>query len=668
MKFQLRTAFVAVAILGNVDMIMGHSRHGPAIVRRSDQPASKWRYESGGEYHHSESSHAEVTRRHIESRGAKTVEDVVKAWVDKEAPGSTYEIDSKYLDADTGVTHVYITQTVGGLPVENGRGNIHVKKDLTFFSGSIFFTTQTKARRAKRTTQLTPLQALSGALDVLGIKTEGQFEKAGIVPITGTLPLSAGDAKYSLEGIAGTKEPPSLKPAYLAGEDGLQSVYVVDYRDENYNWMHMVVDTVEEKKIWLLADYVKDASYNVYKLGINDPREGNRTTLVDPFKKEESPYGWHTTKTKKFTTLRGNNGYSILNGEADERIDFLKAYSPEGKAELKFDFPFDQNEKNVSKIADAAAIQVFYLSNIYHDLLEQLGFTEAAGNFEENPTAGLGGDAPVLHIHYGYDTGLDKFRNNANFGTPPDGQRPTMRMFLWDAPVAGGPELDSSFDNGVIIHEYTHGLSTRLTGGPANSQCLDAFEAAGMGEGWGDFFATAIRLKKTDTRKTNYGMGGYLVGNTQGIREYLYSTDVKTNPLSYENVNEPDRIENPHAVGTVWASILYEVLWNLVDDYGITEEIFPTFVKGTKTPADGRNLAMKLVLEGMKLQPCNPTFIGARNAIIDADILFKGGANWCRLWTAFAKRGLGYDVQRTKDKDGVAVRVNGFKLPPDCKA
>jgi len=100
------------------------------------------------------------------------------------------------------------------------------------------------------------------------------------------------------------------------------------------------------------------------KLGINDPTDGNRTILVDPFKKEESPYGWHNTKTKKFTTARGNNGYSILNGDADEKIDFLKAYSPEGKAELKFDFPFDQNEKNVSKIADAAAVQVFYLTNI----------------------------------------------------------------------------------------------------------------------------------------------------------------------------------------------------------------------------------------------------------------------------------------------------------------
>jgi hypothetical protein len=27
---------------------------------------------------------------------------------------------------------------------------------------------------------------------------------------------------------------------------------------------------------------------------------------------------------------------------------------------------------------------------------------------------------------------------------------------------------DASFDSGVIVHEYCHGLSTRLTGGPSN--------------------------------------------------------------------------------------------------------------------------------------------------------------------------------------------------------
>ncbi|MEP6466396.1 MAG: M36 family metallopeptidase, partial [Parafilimonas sp.] len=46
---------------------------------------------------------------------------------------------------------------------------------------------------------------------------------------------------------------------------------------------------------------------------------------------------------------------------------------------------------------------------------------------------------------------------------------------------------DGDLDNGVICHEFTHGISTRLTGGASNSNCLSNGEA--MNEGWSDYFA-----------------------------------------------------------------------------------------------------------------------------------------------------------------------------------
>ena len=52
---------------------------------------------------------------------------------------------------------------------------------------------------------------------------------------------------------------------------------------------------------------------------------------------------------------------------------------------------------------------------------------------------------------------------NANFGTPPDGSNPRMQMFLCDA---DSPKRDGDLDAGVIVHEYGHGISLRLTGGP----------------------------------------------------------------------------------------------------------------------------------------------------------------------------------------------------------
>lgn len=109
-----------------------------------------------------------------------------------------------------------------------------------------------------------------------------------------------------------------------------------------------------------------------------------------------------------------------------------------------------------------------------------------------------------------------------------------------------------------------------------------------------------------------------------------------TNPHTYTDVNS---ITEVHAIGTVWATILYEVLWNLIDKYGKNDADTPSFKNGV--PADGKYLAMKLVIDGMALQPCNPNFVSARDAIIDADKALTGGVNACELWKGFAKRGLG---------------------------
>ena len=81
-------------------------------------------------------------------------------------------------------------------------------------------------------------------------------------------------------------------------------------------------------------------------------------------------------------------------------------------------------------------------------------------------------------------------------------------MYVWNGAL---PWRDGSLEEGIVVHEYSHGVSTRLTGGPANSGCLpwvsgtaSAFlepvltslqgESGGMGEGWGDWIATLVRL------------------------------------------------------------------------------------------------------------------------------------------------------------------------------
>ncbi|KAL7272401.1 hypothetical protein RUND412_004796 [Rhizina undulata] len=225
--------------------------------------------------------------------------------------------------------------------------------------------------------------------------------------------------------------------------------------------------------------------------------------------------------------------------------------------------------------------------------------------------------------------------NNADFARPADGMRPRMRIFLWNR--AQGAQCDGDFNAGVVLYEYTHGLSTRLTGGPSRSTCLNTNEAGGMGEGWSNFFPTAISLKPGDTRATNYGVGNFVYG----IRRYPYSTSMTTNPTLYSTINRSD--------------------WNEIHAI----EVFPQFRPGNSIPTKGRQLAMKLVLQGMKLQPCNPTFLTARGAILDADRALTKGKNLCELWKGFAKRGIGSNASQGARPN---QRVDGFRIPDGvCK-
>jgi hypothetical protein len=73
----------------------------------------------------------------------------------------------------------------------------------------------------------------------------------------------------------------------------------------------------------------------------------------------------------------------------------------------------------------------------------------------------------------------------------------------------------------------------------------------------------------------------------------------------------------------------------------------------------------RLVMNGMKLQPCRPTFFNARDSIIQADQVLTGGENFCELWEAFAQRGLGPDASanlRTPWTKGTRVDVGYFFL------
>ncbi|KAF8638762.1 hypothetical protein AX17_001978, partial [Amanita inopinata Kibby_2008] len=391
-------------------------------------------------------------------------------------------------------------------------------------------------------------------------------------------------------------------------------------------WYEAFVDA-HSGKVLSVTDFVAKASYLVLPVTKQTIPEGFQD-LTDPQDTSSSPLGWHDTG---FGPRTGNNVITYKSTLSDT--------SQESSAG-NFSYVQDPNqEPTVSANVDAARVNTFYIVNPIHDLTYRYGFTETAFNFQQNNfgKGGLENDGITASIQ---DSGG---HNSADFFSPPDGQSGHMRMFLW---TYTNPGRDGALENDIVVHEYTHGVTNRLASG-GTGRCLQTIESAGLGEGWSD--AMADWTQKTSSAVPDYVLGQYVMNTPAGKRKHPYSTSSTVNPLTYENLQT---LNNEHDIGQVWANILHNVYAALVGVHGWSQ-IAMTNPSGT----EGNIVHLHLFIDALSLQPCNPTFIDARNAWIQADANRYASANYCTLWRVFASRGLGVNA---------ADHKNDFSVPPGC--
>jgi extracellular elastinolytic metalloproteinase len=424
---------------------------------------------------------------------------------------------------------------------------------------------------------------------------------------------------------------------------------------------------------------VDDASsYNVYAMPLESPNDGARSIVHNPADAVASPYGWHDTNGlvgPEYTITRGNNVNAYADTANDNQPD--PGSQPDGGFGLDFNHAIPTFDATPAVYRDAAVDNLFYWNNLMHDVPFRYGFTEEAGNFQAANYTGVGraGDAVQAEAQDGSGA------LNANFATPPDGQPGRMQMYLWvDAFDTLSLEQDDvvrtyshqvrdgDLDGGVIAHEYGHGISNRLVGGPDNVNCLRTHDER-EGEGWSDFWSYVMTMRPGDDGATPRGIGTYVVYHEEGregpgIRITPYSTDMNVNPSTYETVKTA---AEPHGVGYVWASMLWDLYWNLVDKHGFNPNPYESWETG------GNNLTIQLVVDGMKFAPCEPGFEDARDAIIAADAALTGdpangvpGENECLIWRTFARRGLGVDASQG-DFESKIDGTNGFAVPTRCE-
>ncbi|KAH9030752.1 Fungalysin metallopeptidase-domain-containing protein [Lactarius pseudohatsudake] len=499
--------------------------------------------------------------------------------------------------------HVFLKQQINGVPVANAVANVAFSYDGKVLSFSSSFV------KPSGSANQTPTVLLSDAI---------------------------ATAEKALDGTH-NGHPATLE--FLIQPDGSAALtHVIQIQNERAGrWVEAFVDA-HSNKVVSVTDFVAKASYLVLPFNQEVLTQGFQT-LTDPQDLTASSLGWHNDGTNSTTTTAGNNVFAAKGSTA----------TSQSSATLNFTYTQDAAQApTVAVNVAAAVVNAFYIVNSVHDLTYRYGFTESTFNFQTNDfgKGGLGNDRVTVSVQDSADI------DNSDFATPPDGQSGHMRMFLWDFT---SPGRDGALENSIVIHESTHGVTDRMTGG-GTGRCLQATEAGGMAEGWSDTMAnwasqgaTTVDFVWANTSQTT------LLGSA-AIRTRLLRSDhlvhrlqkSTTNPLRYSSLTTLTAV---HDIGEVWANMLHNVYASLVNAYG-----WSATARTNPGGTEGNIVFLHLFLDALLLQPCNPTFLMARDAWIQADANRYAGANKCLLWNVFASRGLGVNAANYNDDSTVPVR------------
>ena len=414
---------------------------------------------------------------------------------------------------------------------------------------------------------------------------------------------------------------------------------------------------------------LSDAAYNVYTSDspspfspghsqplTTQPSVTSRTVVTWPaLSTVASPNGWindgdNITMGNNIDAVRDWNNVVTQWGDPN-------AYRATGNNRV-FNFSLDLSTAPTT-YADAAVVNLFYWCNWMHDQLYALGFDEAAGNYQQVTfgRGGVGGDGILASAQTGCQLS-PPLRNNSYFSPTysTDGTHALIHMYVWTGPQ---PWRDGDLDADIICHEYTHAMTGRLVG---KGNPLWGNQVNSMNEGWADFVALSLLGQANDDVRACYvhsGYSPYLIDTTFttnyyfGTRRYPYSTDLTKNPLTLVDISThadphvgvpktPQVIcvtSNPlevHNAGQVWGMMLWEARANIIDRYRAD------LGDMTQGYEQGNRAMLQLVVDGQKLAPLYPSFLQARDAILQADRVNNGGKHLNELWAAFAKRGMGY--------------------------
>ncbi|MCB0630505.1 MAG: M36 family metallopeptidase [Lewinella sp.] len=584
-------------------------------------------------------------------------------------------LSSFHTSSLSGITHAYFQQSFAGIPIRNGLGSIHTDQSgkVKFVNLSFYREIEGKVKTTKAGISSKAARNFAAHSTNFPAPEKKATTQAQPDPRLVFIENEKGELILSYEvELPTTPDSDDRFVVWVDAANGREldrhnrTLYCQFEPEEKHEHIDMPLsinlpETPEQPTS--MTALPANPKYFAFPSNIESPLYGNRVLLhgnniIDP---TASPLGWHKNNagllSPQLGYTQGNNVYAFYAplGETNPtpapitRDPILGLYlqgNVPWPGNLHFNYTQDPNGLLGSQFIEGAVTNLFVRNNFLHDLLFHYGFDEAAGNFQTTNLSGAGEGND--HVLARAQDGLGI--NQASFSTPPDGENPTMRMFLWDTDLPNSIR-DASFDNLIIAHEYTHGLSFRLVGGANNTNCLTNFEQGG--EGWSDFVGLMMTL--TDKNGNGVleesvlgegvrGIGHYVLTKEEteaGLRPRHYTRNMDCNDGLCNEFTYGDltNLSRPHGVGFLWCTMLWDLSWNLINEYGFEADLYNT------NSTAGNIRALKVVIEALKMTPCTPSFIDMRDAVLAANDLIYNGEGNDLLWEAFARRGLGYSAQ-----------------------
>ncbi len=578
------------------------------------------------------------------------------------------------------IQHVYIQQYANGIPIKGATYKLTVKNEKVIWHYNQFVNDINK--KIKLTSAaLSPESAINKNAQYHQLKT----------PVLKHKKTLGEKISFNNTGISST--PLKAKLNYIPYKNELRLVWSISLNEKTgkHSWkddVDAVTGEVLKSKDLILScswggeknianekpknhpkknDYVKklntklklitnsnfNSGYRVYAMPLESPLFGAQSIVSNHHSPLASQYGWHSVNNPnghEFTITRGNN---VL---AQDDSAAVNPYTPNGTAPtgtlynngtLNFYFQYNNSLSPTSPQNKKAAItNLFYWVNIAHDVSYHYGFDEASGNFQHN-NFDRNGDTnsplPDPIFADAQDTGDQN--SIGRFSPTDDGESPRLTMFANSNLI---DNRDTSLANLIIAHEYAHGISTRLVNGG-----IDATDYPGadnneenMNEGWSDWFGLMLTINPDAENPRTRTIGNYVSNQDEDatsneFRPTPYSTDMNINGLTYANINSS---MTSHQVGFIWATILWDLSWALIDAEGYDSDLY--------TGTGGNNKAMALIIEGIKNTPRIMGFVSGRDAILQADQDLYNGQFECLIKEVFRRRGVGSRAEESPDSLG----------------